>query len=538
MIDYEESARIIFALNGSVLPQAFFRALPAPFFALLILICEDYIEDFRERTGLLEISQSFMWNAASAVIVILLGFRTRTAFGRFWEGTGLLHQMQAEWFDAASCLVAFSRDAKVAKFKLDDVMEFRHTLVRLMSLMHASALDEISAVPDESRYEVLNIRGLDRQTLKFLRECRICGFNRVEALQHMLQVLVTHNHHSGVLTIPPPILSRVYQTLSRGLVNLLNARKIKDTMFPFPYAQMIWVLIFLHTVFTPVLISQHVTNKVCCVILSFLPIFGMQSLNFAAGELEMPFGTDDNDLPLRHFQTEMNQALLMLLHDMTDHLPHTHGEAVKDFEKMKCFLEEERLQQAGFKVTSHCSSFLEEDFFSEQEKVEGPIPYKNSTTKVTDALYPPPKKEEPPAPAPAPAPAAPPPAMPAPAPAAAPAPKENAVVVLPEPPKSDGPVSPPPPPNEKPLGVFFRPRDAPKGVEGLFTDMIIELRKNTDTMSALSSSLVGIVGPSSFMGGKMIEMHPHGGYNGSHNGNLASNGQLMDSHALPMPAPL
>ena len=43
----------------------------------------------------------------------------------------------------------------------------------------------------------------------------------------------------GVLAIPPPILSRVYQTLSRGFVNLLNAKKIADTRFPFPYAQTI-----------------------------------------------------------------------------------------------------------------------------------------------------------------------------------------------------------------------------------------------------------------------------------------------------------
>uniref|UniRef100_A0A7S4SS49 Uncharacterized protein n=1 Tax=Alexandrium monilatum TaxID=311494 RepID=A0A7S4SS49_9DINO len=38
--------------------------------------------------------------------------------------------------------------------------------------------------------------------------------------------------------------------------------------------------------------------------------------------MENPFGNDDNDLPLEHFQAEMNSSLLMLLHDRTDHVSH------------------------------------------------------------------------------------------------------------------------------------------------------------------------------------------------------------------------
>lgn len=120
--------------------------------------------------------------------------------------------------------MSFSRASKLNNEKTAEVHEFRQTLMRLMSLMHATALDEISLTFD-SKYEVLDVGGLDVDTLKFLRLCAEQGFNRVEALQHMIQVLVTHNFDNGVLSIPAPILSRVYQTLSRGLVNILNVRK-------------------------------------------------------------------------------------------------------------------------------------------------------------------------------------------------------------------------------------------------------------------------------------------------------------------------
>ena len=58
-----------------------------------------------------------------------------------------------------------------------------------------------------------------------------------------------------VRKVQPPILSRVYQTLSRGFVNLLNAKKIADTRFPFPFSQLISGLLFVHVVMLPMLIS-------------------------------------------------------------------------------------------------------------------------------------------------------------------------------------------------------------------------------------------------------------------------------------------
>lgn len=361
MIDYQASTWTLVSTRGSVVPKAFLFALPSAIIALIVLIIDDYDPTFLEKSGISELDESWMWPAMTAIIAFLLSFRTRQALGRFWEGTGLLHQMRGEWFDASSCLMTFSRDAKERGGKVKEVMEFRHTLLRLMSLMHASALDEISAT-DENRYEVVDINGLDQETLQFLYSCKQSGFNRVEALQHMIQVLVTHNHHHGIITIPPPILSRIYQTLSRGLVNLLNARKIKDTMFPFPYAQAIMILLFMQSLFCPLMITQRVNTKLLAMMISFVPTFGLFTLNFVAIELEMPFGLDDNDLPLRHFQQEMNATLLMLIHDMADHLPHTSAKAVKDFPALEKYViaPEECVDEFG--VGSYSTAFMHEEF--------------------------------------------------------------------------------------------------------------------------------------------------------------------------------
>jgi len=241
--------------------------------------------------------------------------------------------MRGEWFDSVSCCVTFSRSA-VAE-KPEAVRDFRHTLVRLMSLCHGSALEEIGG-EHSHKFDTIDALGLDKFTLRHLRECKeVYHFNRVEVLLHMTQTLITWALDEGILNISPPILSRVYQTLSRGFVNLLNAKKITDTRFPFPYAQLLATLIIMHTMVTPLLLSVLIRSKIWAPLFTFVPVFGMCSLNFISSELEHPFGNDDNDLPLENFQSEMNTCLLMLLHDNSDLLPAPSRRCEMDFRTLK-----------------------------------------------------------------------------------------------------------------------------------------------------------------------------------------------------------
>jgi len=267
-----------------------------------------------------------VWAAISVPVLAQIGYRTKQALQRFWEGTSLLHAMRGEWFDSASCLATFSTCA--LKTQPEQVTTFRQTLLRLMSLCHGSALDEIKGSASEN-FEVLDITGLDDKTLRIMRDCIKNGFNRVEVILHMIQVLVIDAQQRGVISVPPPILSRVYQTLSRGFVNLLSAKKIKDTPYPFPYAQLIAVQVLCLAMFTPVVMSTVIPYPGWSVVCTFVPVFTVLCLNYTAQELEMPYGDDANDLPLAHFQQEMNSSLLMLIHEFSDHVPTTAAGANK-----------------------------------------------------------------------------------------------------------------------------------------------------------------------------------------------------------------
>lgn len=118
------------------------------------------------------------------------------------------------------------------------VVQFRHTIVRLMSLLHAYALEEMSG--NMIDVEPLDRGGLGAEFAHYIRDLSATyRFNKVEMVMHVIQSLIVAAHHGGILDVPPPILTRVYQTISRGFVHFLNTKKITDTKFPFPYVQLI-----------------------------------------------------------------------------------------------------------------------------------------------------------------------------------------------------------------------------------------------------------------------------------------------------------
>mmetsp|Transcript_65256 Transcript_65256/g.169542 ORF Transcript_65256/g.169542 Transcript_65256/m.169542 type:complete len:607 (+) Transcript_65256:98-1918(+) len=334
MIEYEEDwlFPLLIRWKGGVYYRASMFAIPGAILSIIWLHVDLHFPNTRSKLGIAELDSSIIWGASTTILLAMVGFRTKQGYSRFWEGTGLLHQMKGEWFDTISNCVTFSIATR--RNNPEEVNKFRHTIVRLMSLCHASALEEISGMDTE--LDTIDTPGLDYATLRHLKECvEDHGFNKVEVLLHLIQSVITSANEKGLLAVPPPILSRVYQTCSRGYVNLLNTKKITDTKFPFPYAQLICLLLYLHTLLTPMLLSSILSNPIMCPMVTFMVLFGIHALNFIAIELENPFGEDDNDLPLAHFQEEMNSCLLMLLHDNTDLVATLNPRCVMDFSTLK-----------------------------------------------------------------------------------------------------------------------------------------------------------------------------------------------------------
>jgi len=105
------------------------------------------------------------------------------------------------------------------------------------------------------------------------------------------------------LCTPPPVYSRVYQELSAGNLAYNHARKLADIPFPFIFTQLLGIMIVVACLLVPLfaaLLSFESDREISysSVLLSCLVCIPLVGLNEMSKELENPFGTDPNDVPL------------------------------------------------------------------------------------------------------------------------------------------------------------------------------------------------------------------------------------------------
>lgn len=239
-------------------------------------------------------------------------FRTSQAYARFWEGSNLIHKMMGNWVDAVSAAFAFTRYSSRDVRKLK---EFKHVLVRLVSLLNAMVLGELEGMEArekrEFEYELLDINSLTAESLEPLKKTKSSPI----LVHHWVQELIVDAVKTGVLNIPPPLLTVVFQELGQGMVMYQEGVQLTRVRFPFPYTMTMVVMMNIISILTPVAFCTWTTGYIWPVVFTFLFVFAFWSLHFTAAELENPFGDDANDLDMRKIQSDVNARLLTLLHD-------------------------------------------------------------------------------------------------------------------------------------------------------------------------------------------------------------------------------
>jgi len=316
MIQYEFGTygiAFIFQLRGSIFPKALVWSLPSAFLSLAAIMF------FKRFPGALpagfQASPAIqLWSSFTGMLGFLLVFRTQIAYSRFWEGGTLLQQVRGVWFNATSNLIAFSNSSSAAQC---DLAKFQQLLVKLMSLLYCTALQQVASV-DDTHFEVLDLTGIDEASLLFLSSAS----DRTEVVMQWIQRLIVQNINNAVIPIAPPITSRVFQELSNGIVDMQNVKKIREFPFPFPYAQVITAFLLLLITINPILIALIIESMWVAFTLSLIVPFAFWSLNFIAAELESPFGDDENDLPVAILQEGFNESLCLLLHPVVATPPH------------------------------------------------------------------------------------------------------------------------------------------------------------------------------------------------------------------------
>jgi len=297
-------------LRGSAIPRVMFWTLPCCLASVVLHISIYKDRVVSEEDADSNRASSVFFSMFASILGFLIALRLQQAYSRWWEGATVLHQLCTEWSHSFGTLMAFCNSSSA---KYEDVRRFQHHAARLYSLLFGCAITQLSTEP----CEVLDLEGFDSNCLEFLK---MCG-DPCEVVMLWIQKLIAENDASQVVNVPAPILSRVFDKLGDGMVNLSHAKKIKEFHIPFPLAQIHMLMLTFNTMVTPLYTAALADSPSNAAILCFVVVFSYWSVLYIALDLEEPFSDNLNNLPMLGEEAVFNNSLCTLLHGWTQKVP-------------------------------------------------------------------------------------------------------------------------------------------------------------------------------------------------------------------------
>lgn len=312
MIKYRASMFLLGTSSFHAKYQSFRLPVLVAFFSTCIAAALKIFDVSMDSFKIGEFFSDDAYRTFATIVSFISVFRTSQAYSRFWEGADLTFEALGDWFDVVSTLLSFCRYSGVDH---ELIVTFQQKVVRLVSLLNAMIYCELEDKDMEDkramRCELIDVASIDRENLLELSKCE----NKPEIVFQWLQNEVVDSVKSGVLSIPPPLLTRSFQEMGAAMKQYHRSLKFIRVPFPFPYSVILEVLLVIHGLVTPVVVCSWTDRLEWVCIFNSILVFAFWSLHFLAVELENPFDSELNDLNMCEIQRELNQHLLALACD-------------------------------------------------------------------------------------------------------------------------------------------------------------------------------------------------------------------------------
>lgn len=322
------------------------------------------------------IANPFAIQVVAVVIGILLAMRTNMALGRWMDGISEVQIMLSKWGDANNALSGFFSGKVSDEAAEDRILLFRCRIAHWFSLMSCLAfatlrggslasLDDVpikelfsrkKGMQQAKSFTITKLQGSFRGSLsqidsKDVRQSELCKADKEkQAIKTKRQGTISEMDlfvlaapspeeikrlelatdkvntvclwiaqgiiaeiRAGTLDAPPPIVTRVFQELSAGMLGFNQAHKVAMVPFPFPFAQMVSLLLCVLYASLPFYLDVFTKNIVLTPVISFLLPICYSGLNMIAIELEEPFGMDWNDVDIEVRHTDFLWVLTDVL---------------------------------------------------------------------------------------------------------------------------------------------------------------------------------------------------------------------------------
>jgi putative membrane protein len=272
MIDYDPKAwlRIVVTLRGAVGPRLLGR--------VTIALALGFLAWWAHLSFELSVPP-VAHTLIGAALGLLLVFRTNASYGRYVEARELLGRIVNASRDLARQVVTYVEDHPERAALRADVLRWLGAFYRLL----------VQSVRDERELGDLGERltAAERAQLEPLR-------HRPSVVIAWISARLYAAHRAGALETEP--LRAMDANLTTLIAALGGCERIRRTPVPFAYAQHIklFMVLFCYTVPFAIVDALGAYTAIASGALSFA-LFGIDEIGV---EIEDPFGTDPNDLPM------------------------------------------------------------------------------------------------------------------------------------------------------------------------------------------------------------------------------------------------
>lgn len=122
--------------------------------------------------------------------------------------------------------------------------------------------------------------------------------------------LIRRRFEAGGINMPSPVITQIWGTLERSIDAFERCRALSETPFPFPWAQLIIVVLVVWQAVIPFTVIVSFNNQPFGVVMGVAVTWTLWALNEVARDIEDPFTYEPNDIPLARLQYQFNERLL------------------------------------------------------------------------------------------------------------------------------------------------------------------------------------------------------------------------------------
>ena len=264
--------KIAFQVQGSVIPTIASRVLVCGAFGLLISVLGFY----QIPVG----AKALGGVVPSIVLGLLLVFRTNTAYERFWEG-------RKAWGTIVNNIRNLARLIWVAIIEIDPIHRYeKEEILKLLVAFAVATKLHLRSQPVDDRLAEL---------VSPLQFTKLQGINNphLEIVFLISDYLQAKYEQSQISSYQMNEL----QGILNGLVDMLGAcERILRTPIPLAYVIHLKQLLLIYCLLLPFQVVDELNWWTAPVVaLVSFTLFGIEAIGV---EIENPFGTDPNDLPL------------------------------------------------------------------------------------------------------------------------------------------------------------------------------------------------------------------------------------------------